>query len=186
MQNARALNNVTEMHPWHLHGYAFYVIGMGDGVFDEATDPDTYNLVNPIRRDTFTLLPNGWTAIRFRADNVGVWPFHCTIPPHLVMGMETLLVVSPDKLDAPPPGSSACAETSLASDDADADRANSANVFESDTSTESPVVGGSEENTAESNSLAADGDYANPAPVISIFSSGCIAVVCVVAMLPVL
>ena len=103
------------MHPWHLHGYSFFVVAMGDGVFNEETDTAKYNLVNPIRRDTFTLLPNGWTAIRFRAKNVGVWPLHCVIPPHLVMGMETLLVVSPDKLEPPPPGTAACGETSLVS-----------------------------------------------------------------------
>ena len=113
----RALNNVTEMHPWHLHGYSFFVVGMGDGVYDEGTDTAKYNLVNPIRRDTFTLLPNGWTAIRFRANNVGIWPLHCVIPPHLVMGMETLLVVSPDKLESPPPGSTSCGDTSLATDE---------------------------------------------------------------------
>lgn len=118
MQNARALNNVTEMHPWHLHGFSFFVVGMGDGGYEE-TSPSTYNLVNPIRRDTFTLLPNGWTAIRFRADNVGVWPFHCVIPPHLVMGMEALVVVSPDKLDSPPPGSRSCTDTSLANNEGD-------------------------------------------------------------------
>jgi uncharacterized cupredoxin-like copper-binding protein len=129
MQNARALNNVTEMHPWHLHGYSFYVIGMGDGIFDEDVDVSTYNLENPIRRDTFTLLPGGWTAIRFRANNVGVWPFHCTIPPHLVMGMEVLLVVSPDQLDSPPPGSRSCGETSLASDEGSS---STSNVFVSD------------------------------------------------------
>lgn len=116
MQNARALNNVTEMHPWHLHGFSFFVVGMGDGVYEEGKDVQTYNLENPIRRDTFNLLPGGWTAIRFRASNVGVWPFHCVIPPHLVMGMETLLVVSPNRLGPPPPGSQSCGETSLSED----------------------------------------------------------------------
>ena len=116
MQNARALNNVTEMHPWHLHGFSFYVVGMGDGIYKEEEDVPTYNLENPIRRDTFTLFPGGWTAIRFRASNVGVWPFHCVIPPHLVMGMETLLVVSPNRLGPPPPASQSCGETSLSKD----------------------------------------------------------------------
>ncbi|KAL3788882.1 hypothetical protein HJC23_002636 [Cyclotella cryptica] len=117
LQNARALNNVSEMHPWHLHGYSFYVIGRGNGVYDKENDMSSYNLENPIRRDTVTLLPLGWTAIRFRATNVGVWTFHCTMTAHLLMGMETLLVVSPDRLESPPPGSRACIETSLAYDE---------------------------------------------------------------------
>lgn len=64
LQNARALNGVAEMHAWHLHGHSFYVVGMGFGTFDEATDVASYNLINPVRRDTATLLPLGWTALR--------------------------------------------------------------------------------------------------------------------------
>jgi hypothetical protein len=181
MQNAMALNNVTEMHPWHLHGYAFFVIGMGDGVFDEATSLDTYNLINPIRRDTFTLLPNGWTAIRFRANNVGVWPFHCAIPPHLVMGMETLLVVSPDKLDAPPSGSSSCGETSLASD-----AETTGNVFEDDTSAESQE-NSEVESTSDIDNVATDSDdNANPAHTSFSFLSDYVLVICAAVVLSML
>ena len=64
LQNALALNGVAEMHSWHLHGHPFYVVGYGFGTFDEETDPKSYNLVNPVRRDTVSLLPLGWTAIR--------------------------------------------------------------------------------------------------------------------------
>jgi len=45
-------------------GNPFYVVGYGFGTFDEETDPKSYNLVNPVRRDTVSLLPLGWTAIR--------------------------------------------------------------------------------------------------------------------------
>ena len=64
LQNARALNGVAEMHSWHLHGHSFYVVGFGFGTFDEKTDPASYNLNNPVRRDTVSVLPLGWTAIR--------------------------------------------------------------------------------------------------------------------------
>ena len=67
LQNARALNGVAEMHSWHLHGHKFYVVGSGFGTFDESTDPESYNLVNPVHRDTASVLPLGWTAIRVRA-----------------------------------------------------------------------------------------------------------------------
>ena len=64
LQNARALNGAAEMHSWHLHGHSFYVVGFGFGTFDEASDIATYNLVNPVLRDTVAVLPLGWTAIR--------------------------------------------------------------------------------------------------------------------------
>jgi laccase len=64
LQNTLTLKGVAEMHSWHLHGHSFYVVGSGSGVFDENTDPASYNLVNPVRRDTMTVLPYGWTAIR--------------------------------------------------------------------------------------------------------------------------
>jgi FtsP/CotA-like multicopper oxidase with cupredoxin domain len=79
LQNARAINSVAEFHPWHLHGHSFWVVGTGQGIFDATTDVATYNLVNPILRDTVVLQPLGWTAVRFITDNPGAWLFHCHI-----------------------------------------------------------------------------------------------------------
>jgi L-ascorbate oxidase len=118
LQNALALNGAAEMHAWHLHGHSFWIVGQGSGTFDPETDPANYNLLNPVRRDTATLWPLGWTALRFKADNVGVWPFHCTLNPHSVMGMGLTVVISPDMLPLPPPHASNCIETSLNVDDA--------------------------------------------------------------------
>jgi len=117
LQNARALNGVAEMHSWHLHGHKFYVVGSGFGTFNESTDPLYYNLINPIKRDSTSVLPLGWTALRFKANNPGTWNFHCTQPSHMVMGMGFTFVTSPDLLDAPPPGVSSCLMTSLNPDD---------------------------------------------------------------------
>ena len=64
LQNILALNGVAEMHSWHLHGHSFYVVGSGFGTYDEEADLTSYNLDNPVRRDTVTVLPFGWTAIR--------------------------------------------------------------------------------------------------------------------------
>mmetsp|Transcript_26549 Transcript_26549/g.43549 ORF Transcript_26549/g.43549 Transcript_26549/m.43549 type:complete len:498 (+) Transcript_26549:576-2069(+) len=113
LQNARALNGVAEMHSWHLHGHSFYVVGFGFGTFDEKTDPASYNLNNPVRRDTVSVLPLGWTAIRFKANNPGAWAFHCTQPSHAVMGMGFTFITSPDKLESPPPAARSCLESSL-------------------------------------------------------------------------
>jgi len=117
LQNALALNGVAEMHPWHLHGHAFWIVGMGQGIFDEDSDPLSYNLDNPLRRDTVTLHPKSWTAIRFKASNPGVWPFHCHLSSHVLMGMGFEFVVSPHEMPPPPPGAMSCVLNSLNPED---------------------------------------------------------------------
>lgn len=62
----------VESHPFHLHGYNFFVVGTGIGNFDPAKDPAKYNLVDPIERNTVGVPTGGWTAFRFRADNPGM------------------------------------------------------------------------------------------------------------------
>ena len=59
-------------HPMHLHGYSFYVVGSGIGNFDRQRDPLNYNLVDPPLQQTIAVPQNGWTAIRFRANNPGI------------------------------------------------------------------------------------------------------------------
>ncbi|KAG7950316.1 hypothetical protein I3843_13G106200 [Carya illinoinensis] len=87
LQNANALSaNVSEIHPWHLHGHDFWVLGYGEGKFS-VKDEKKLNLKNPPLRNTAVIFPYGWTALRFVADNPGVWAFHCHIEPHLHMGM---------------------------------------------------------------------------------------------------
>ncbi|KAK6164046.1 hypothetical protein DH2020_000910 [Rehmannia glutinosa] len=87
LQNANALRaNVSEIHPWHLHGHDFWVLGYGEGKFTEKEEAK-FNLKNPPLRNTAVIFPFGWTALRFVADNPGVWAFHCHIEPHLHMGM---------------------------------------------------------------------------------------------------
>lgn len=61
----------VEAHPFHLHGYNFFVVGSGVGNFDPAKDPATYNLVDPPERNTVSVPAGGWAAVRFRADNPG-------------------------------------------------------------------------------------------------------------------
>jgi laccase len=58
-------------HPIHLHGFSFYVVGSGFGIFDKDKDPATYNLVDPPYQNTVTVPKSGWTTIRFRAANPG-------------------------------------------------------------------------------------------------------------------
>ena len=58
-------------HPMHLHGYSFYVVGSGLGDFDPTRDPPKYNLVDPPLMQNIAVPRNGWTAIRFKANNPG-------------------------------------------------------------------------------------------------------------------
>ncbi|RVW70000.1 L-ascorbate oxidase [Vitis vinifera] len=68
----------------------FGVLGYGEGKFREK-DAKRFNLKNPPLRNTAVIFPFGWTALRFVADNPGVWAFHCHIEPHLHMGMGVVL-----------------------------------------------------------------------------------------------
>ncbi|KAK4390173.1 Laccase-15 [Sesamum angolense] len=80
-------------HPMHLHGFSFYVVGWGFGNFDAQKDPLNYNLDDPQLRNTIIVPKNGWAAIRFKADNPGVWFMHCHFERHMSWGMETVFIV---------------------------------------------------------------------------------------------
>ncbi|CAF2032832.1 unnamed protein product [Brassica napus] len=99
LQNANTMSvNNSETHPWHLHGHDFWVLGYGEGKFNESEDPKRYNLVDPIMKNTVAVQPYGWTALRFRADNPGVWAFHCHIESHFFMGMRIVFESGIDRV----------------------------------------------------------------------------------------
>lgn len=83
----------AEDHPVHLHGYSFYLVGRGSGNFNNKTDPKGYNLVDPPEVNMVGVPKKGWAAIRFRADNPGVWFMHCHLERHSSWGMATVLIV---------------------------------------------------------------------------------------------
>jgi len=83
IENSLGLDNASEPHPWHFHGHSFWVVGRGQGGFNEIEDVPNYNLDNPILRDTVIQQGNEWVALRFVANNPGVWYFHCHIEAHL-------------------------------------------------------------------------------------------------------
>ncbi|XVF20202.1 hypothetical protein REPUB_Repub11eG0177500 [Reevesia pubescens] len=108
LQNANALaENVSEIHPWHLHGHDFWVLGYGEGKFKEE-DEKTFNLKNPPLRNSAVIFPYGWTALRFVADNPGVWAFHCHIEPHLHMGMGVVFAEGVHRVGKIPKAALAC------------------------------------------------------------------------------
>ncbi|KAB2008473.1 hypothetical protein ES319_D10G100400v1 [Gossypium barbadense] len=87
----------VESHPFHLHGYNFFVVGTGIGNFDPVKDPAKYNLVDPVERNTVGVPTGGWTAIQFRADNPGVWFMHCHLELHTGWGLKMAFVVEDGK-----------------------------------------------------------------------------------------
>ncbi|CAA0805908.1 Plant L-ascorbate oxidase [Striga hermonthica] len=109
LQNANVLAPVgkSEAHPWHLHGHDFWVLGYGEGKFTED-DRKGFNVKNPPARFTTVVYPFGWTAVRFVADNPGVWPFHCHIEPHMYMGMGVVFAEGVDKIGTLPPNGFTC------------------------------------------------------------------------------
>ncbi|KAI3936277.1 hypothetical protein MKX01_016309, partial [Papaver californicum] len=110
IQNANALApDTSEVHPWHLHGHDFWVLGYGEGKF--SSDSSNLNLENPPLRNNVVLFPHGWTAIRFMTDNPGVWPFHCHIEPHLHMGMGVVFAEAVNRIKSVPDGVLGCGLT---------------------------------------------------------------------------
>jgi iron transport multicopper oxidase len=89
-------NNDPGKHPFHLHGHAFQVVTRSEddaGFFDpnNVTDPPA----TPMRRDTVLVRPNGHAVLRFRADNAGVWLFHCHLEWHVASGLVATIIERP-------------------------------------------------------------------------------------------
>ncbi|KAF7731926.1 ferroxidase fet3 [Apophysomyces ossiformis] len=90
------INNLdSNNHPFHLHGHSFQVVGRGDGVYDGTNKSVVWHLDNPLRRDTVVVPAGNFTIIRFRADNPGVWFFHCHIEWHLESGLAATFIEAP-------------------------------------------------------------------------------------------
>ncbi|KAJ4393579.1 hypothetical protein N0V93_002792 [Gnomoniopsis smithogilvyi] len=91
------VNNLDDGgHPFHLHGHDVYVIssdradrGWGSyNPFSAEKGPGlAYNLLNPVKRDTFFVPRRGYSVVRFEADNQGIWMFHCHLIWHQASGM---------------------------------------------------------------------------------------------------
>ncbi|EXJ62675.1 hypothetical protein A1O7_03113 [Cladophialophora yegresii CBS 114405] len=107
------INNLDDGgHPFHLHGHSFYVVSVfpppitwssekppftpgGSGMYNynpftttSAVSPaGSYNLANPVMKDTVFVPQRGYAVIRFRANNKGIWMMHCHVGWHLGSGM---------------------------------------------------------------------------------------------------
>lgn len=89
--NFICINSVQQTnlsHPFHLHGHSFNVIGMGRSPdktikkinLKHALELDRKGMLHrsfkqPTYKDTVAVPNNGYTVIRFRADNPGLSRF---------------------------------------------------------------------------------------------------------------
>lgn len=97
------------MHPIHIHGHNVQLVARSSGVYESRlrgghkhkflesgeintnVDASTLGFSNntdsmpsiPMRRDTWTIAPKGYTVIRFKADNPGAWFLHCHMEWHM-------------------------------------------------------------------------------------------------------
>ncbi|RLV89395.1 Iron transport multicopper oxidase FET3 [Spathaspora sp. JA1] len=96
------LNNLdTGKHPFHMHGHVFQLIERHEAI-DDNDPPVSYNSSNhaewpeyPMMRDTIYLEPQSYLVLRFKANNPGIWMFHCHLEWHLDQGLAMLLVEDP-------------------------------------------------------------------------------------------
>ncbi|KAK4235038.1 multicopper oxidase [Achaetomium macrosporum] len=85
-------------HPFHLHGHRFQILDRPDSGTGPWPGRDTNYASTPILRDTVTVMPKSYTVLRFKADNPGVWLFHCHIEWHVEMGLTATIIEAPDRL----------------------------------------------------------------------------------------
>ena len=77
------------------------------GNYDSAKHVRSYNLVDPLLKNTVQVPRLGWAVVRFVADNPGAWFMHCHFEFHIAMGMATVFEVAngatPEDTLPPPP-----------------------------------------------------------------------------------
>ncbi|KAK7391527.1 hypothetical protein VNO78_19943 [Psophocarpus tetragonolobus] len=65
-------NNLDMIDTWHLDGYSFFVVGMGEGEWNPESR-SSYNTFDPVTRSTVQVYPGGWSAVYVYPDNPGIW-----------------------------------------------------------------------------------------------------------------
>ncbi|OXV09518.1 hypothetical protein Egran_02719 [Elaphomyces granulatus] len=103
-------NHDIGKHPFHLHAHNFQVVVRSDAEAGDFDPTNTTALTTaapapafpavPMRRDTIQVPPHGNVVLRFRADNPGVWLFHCHIQWHMQTGLMATIIEAPLALRA--------------------------------------------------------------------------------------
>ncbi|GMK55145.1 hypothetical protein CspeluHIS016_0202010 [Cutaneotrichosporon spelunceum] len=84
-------------HPFHLHGHNFWVLAQGMGKFEGTTNQ--IQTEGAMYRDVAVVPASktgAYLVLRFRADNPGIWPFHCHMQWHMMFGLLFTLESLPD------------------------------------------------------------------------------------------
>lgn len=94
-------NHDDRAHPFHLHGHTFQIINRGEGdvLFPGLDSPPAV----PMARDTVVVYGETAATLRFRANNPGVWLFHCHTEWHVESGLTATFIEAPDVLQASAP-----------------------------------------------------------------------------------
>ncbi len=92
----------TKGHPIHIHGYHAYLVGLNKLALklhksemkrrNEAGEIPK-NLEDPPLKDTVQVPGGGYAIWRFKADNPGLWFFHCHVLTHMLEGQSLILKV---------------------------------------------------------------------------------------------
>lgn len=91
-------------HPMHLHGYSFAVVAFHEFDSNEKVTVDLVkdldakgqiyrNIENPPFKDTLSMSHGGYAILRFKADNPGIWMYHCHVELHSEIGMTAIIKV---------------------------------------------------------------------------------------------
>ena len=126
LSNVDYLHAGSIAHPVHIHGHSFHVVGVGYPQYNFSTGfyvadnrdikcinsrctrlqwrkPVALTLDRPVvKKDTVIVPAGGYTVIRFRADNPGIWLLHCHIEAHHLEGM-SLIINEAAELHPPTP-----------------------------------------------------------------------------------
>uniref|UniRef100_A0A8D8WQ21 L-ascorbate oxidase n=1 Tax=Cacopsylla melanoneura TaxID=428564 RepID=A0A8D8WQ21_9HEMI len=109
-------------HPFHWHGVSLFILKQGlldtsiplqaavDKVWAEI---DSGKIVkertHPVEKDTIGVPGDGWTYLRFLANNPGVWIAHCHYAYHAEAGMSYVVQIGePSDFVKPPPNFPKC------------------------------------------------------------------------------
>jgi len=113
LQNGLNFGGESEVHPFHMHGGDYWVLGRGRGIFNATKDMEKLNFKNPPMQSTTYILASEWTVIEFLADNPGFWLLHCHIGPHATMGMELVIAVATEMIPEIPGNHHICGEVTV-------------------------------------------------------------------------
>ncbi|KAL4187934.1 hypothetical protein AMTRI_Chr09g41620 [Amborella trichopoda] len=85
-------NPEPTLQSWHLDGYSFFVVGMGEGKWNDSMTSFN-NKIDAIFRCTTQVYPNSWTAILLELDNEGMWNLRSMKEDRRYLGQELYLRV---------------------------------------------------------------------------------------------